>query len=295
MRFSTVKPSDVSCIGASTDRWSSTARSERGTTLNGVSKTILVSMISTFAALVCGCRAWAQDQAPFCDQFDTGELDASRWIVATYQSPDSKPGFNAGTYAAKSLDFSSGMLRISVDQEHADHGMRSQGGAIISRGRFGYGTYEFVMRMTSTSPTPEGTGEGKSGAVSSAFLYRENSETEIDLEFVGDQNAMWVTTWHNTDLLRPPAPSTKKSKKLVNRNLATGFHPYLLIWEPGSIRVLIDGELATRLTKDVPFEPARIILQHRGTNSGAWGGEAIVGKTRYAYFQAVKFTPREGR
>lgn len=268
-------------------------------------KPLSVYILTTVTVAAVGGLARARNEADsaapsqgapaFFDRFDAGELDTSKWDIARYKSPDSKPGINAGYYTPATLDFSSGMLRIAVDQTETNDGVHSSGGAIISKGRFGYGTYEFVMRMTSPSPSPGGQGNAKTGAVSSGFLYRTNSETEIDLEFVGDQNAMWVTSWDNPSPSQPPTRNMKQSERLPNGDLATGFHTYTLVWESARIRVFIDGAIATTLTRRIPSAPAHIILQHRGTNSDKWGGVAAIGVTRYAYFRSVKFTPMAER
>jgi beta-glucanase (GH16 family) len=276
----------------------------RGLYARALTVLFVFTVFSVMLSAACG-RAYARSKASsaiptqgtptFYDRFDTGELDTSKWNIATYKSPDSKPGINAGLYTPEKIDFSSGMLRISVEQTRVGEGVRSLGGAIFSKERFGYGTYEFVMRMTSPSLTPDGPGETQTGAVSSGFLYYTNSASEIDLEFVGDQNVMWVTTWDNSNGSAPPTSGMKRSEKLANRDLATGFHTYTLVWEPERIRVFIDDVLATTFTENIPSVPAHIILQHRGTNSRQWGGLATIGVTRYAYFRSVKFTPMGGR
>ncbi len=257
--------------------------------------TTLLAMAATLLALGTFSCPSPQGGPIFSDQFDSGQLDSSRWIVATYKSPDSQLGINSGIYTAEMLDFSTGMLRIAVDQTQTDDGVFSQGGLIFSKEKFGYGSYEFVMRMTSPSITPNGGGGAHSGAVSSAFLYDTNSETEIDLEFVGNQDAMWITSWKNPDPLHPPTSEMKQSIELPNHDLATGFHTYTLVWEPAKVQVFIDGTLKATLTRNIPSAPARIMLQHRGTNSDKWGGMATLGMTRYAYFRSVKFTPMGGR
>ncbi len=101
------------------------------------------------------------------------------WRIASWQSPDSKPGLNHGTYVPGNVDFADGMLRLKVEQTQGPDGVISRGAAVWTREKFGYGTYEFVMRMASESPTPNGLGMAQSGTVSSAFfrLWRTSSTT----------------------------------------------------------------------------------------------------------------------
>ena len=236
-------------------------------------------------------RADTQARVAFKDEFRNGELDTRKWIVATYKSPDSAPGANSGTYVLSTIDFTQGMLRITVQQHATANGVDSLGGAILSRELFGYGTYDFEMRMSSLSPTPQGEGAASTGAVSSGLIYYNKSESEIDLEFLGNEDAMWVSTWRNTDPNLDPSPFQKTSDRVIEPNLATRFRHYSLVWAPGSVDVYIDGTQVAHQTEHVPQNPAHIILQHRGTNSNKWGGVAAVGVERYFFVRSVKFTP----
>jgi hypothetical protein len=227
----------------------------------------------------------------FKDQFKSGKLDTTKWIVATHKSPDSAPGVNSGSYVSSAIDFTQGMLRITVQQHATASGIESLGGAIISRELFGFGTYDFEMRMSSLSPTPQGDGTASTGAVSSGFIYYNKSESEIDLEFLGNENALWVSSWFNLDPNFDPTPLQKTSDKLDEPALATRFRHYSLVWSPKTVDVYIDGTRVAHQTEHVPQNPAHIILQHRGTNSDKWGGVAAVGVERYFFVRSVKFTP----
>jgi hypothetical protein len=227
----------------------------------------------------------------FSDTFAHGSLDRSKWNIAVYPSPDSKPGINRGVYTQDTLDFSQGLLRITVSQSMQGGEAQSIGGGIISKDLFGYGTYTFVMRQTSTAEQADRYGVPKSGAVSSGFLYKTNSESEIDLEFLGDQNALWVSLWMNPTPSIAPNGAMKVSDKVTADALGTKFCTYTLVWTKTDVTVLIDGIQVARQTEHIPHAPAHIILQHRGTNSSKWGGLASPGITRYFYVKSVTFTP----
>jgi len=232
-----------------------------------------------------------QARVAFKDEFKNGKLDTTKWIVATYKSPDSAPGVNSGTYVSSAIDFTQGMLRITVQQHSTPTGVESLGGAILSRECFGFGTYDFDMRMSSLSPTPQGEGTSSTGAVSSSFVYYNKSESEIDLEFLGNENAMWVSSWHNPNPALDPTPLQKTSDKVLEPGLATRFRHYSLVWTPKAVDVYIDGTRVAHQTEHVPQDPAHIIFQHRGTNSDKWGGVAAVGVERYFFVRSVKFRP----
>jgi beta-glucanase (GH16 family) len=232
-----------------------------------------------------------QERVAFKDEFKGGTLDARKWIIATYKSPDSIPDINKGTYVPSAIDLSQGMLRITVQQHSTPNGVESLGGAIVSRECFGFGTYDFEMRMSTQSPAANDDGTSLTGAVSSGFIYYNKSETEIDLEFLGNENAMWVTSWRNPNPSLDPTPFQKTSDRVTDSDLATGFRHYSLVWAPGVVDVYIDGKRVAHQTQHVPQNPAHIILQHRGTNSKKWGGVAAVGVERYFFVRSVKFTP----
>ena len=235
--------------------------------------------------------AHPQTHTGFIDEFKGGKLDSTKWDIATYNSPDSKPGVNNGTYVSSAIDLNHGMLRITARQHNTADGMESQGGAIISKERFGFGTYEFEMRMSSTASTPESEGKSLTGAISSAFLYYNKSESEIDLEFLGNENSIWVSSWRNRNPAEAPTSSDKTSEKVFDTGLATRFRHYSLAWTPQAIDVSIDGTRVIHRTEHVPQTPAHIILQHRGTNSNKWGGVATTDVERYFFVSLVKFTP----
>ena len=250
-----------------------------------------VAMVAV-AALLAGLaiNLSAAEPVTFFDDFSAGKLDSSKWEIATYHSPDSKPGINQGTYVPDAIDFTTGMLRIKVTQQEKNGVVQSLGGAIISKDRFGYGTYEFVMRMSTTAEKPDDTGKTLTGAISSGFLYYHNSESEIDLEFLGNDNAMHVTNWRNLTPSHQPEGDVKQTDKINDDSLGRRFRNYKIVWVPERIKVYIDGELVASHDQHVPSTPAYIILQHRGTNSDEWGGTAAIGVTRYFYVKSVKFT-----
>lgn len=236
-----------------------------------------VLMLTLFTSLFAA-QAPAQSAPSFSDDFSKGKLDESKWTVMTYPSPG-----RYGQYTANSLDFSNGMLRIDAS--------KTNGGGIYSKEKFGYGTYTFVMRMSSTSPTPTATGQTITGAVSSAFLYKTNSETEIDLEFLGDQNAIHITTWNNQQAaFRAPKDQDRTTNTIKNKFLGTQFRQYVLVWAPKLVQVYIDGTLVVSHRTSVPSTPASICIQHRAVNDTNWGGNAS-SAPKYFYVKSVTFSP----
>jgi beta-glucanase (GH16 family) len=129
------------------------------------------------------------------------------------------------------------------------------------------------------------------GRARPASFFTTTSESEIDLEFLGNENAIWITNWQNANPKNAPSGDVKQTDKISNHFLAADFHKYKLVWTPTNVKVYIDGTLVASHNEHIPQSPAYIILQHRGTNSNEWGGTAMVGVTRYMYVKSVNFTP----
>lgn len=222
----------------------------------------------------------------FSDEFNSGKLDAAEWNISNGRAPQN------GHFDPANVSLSQGLLQLRVIQSQGPDGVTSSGGEIQSKRVFGYGTYEFTMRMGSTSSTPDGPGKPVSGSVSAGFNFVNNSQTEIDIEFTGnDPGNVHETTWINPDPVK--APTIKESSAFGMAGLADGFHTYGFVWYPGHVEWYLDGKLVAVHKKNVPTTPAHIILNHWGTNSDSWGGKATAG-SRYMYVKKVRFTPWEG-
>lgn len=227
----------------------------------------------------------------FSDDFAVGKLDTSKWIASNWKAPGNKPGLNAGTFSPANLDFSQGMLCIKLTQTKGQQvAVNSSGGEIQSKDVFGYGTYTFVMRVGSTATTPTGPGKVVSGSDSGGFTFINNSQTELDIEFLGDTpGSIWLTNWNNAKLLKKPVD--KQASQVSSNKLADAFYTYTIVWTPGQVVWYLNGARLATHTKKVPTAPAHILINHWGTNSNDWGGQATVGVTRYLYVKSVSFTP----
>jgi endo-1,3-1,4-beta-glycanase ExoK len=137
-------------------------------------------IIIMLLAVCCAPQAQSASKPTFKDDFNTGVLNTNVWIVSNWNAP------RGGVFRPANIDLSQGLLRISLTQtENSDDPISSVGGEIQIKATFGYGTYEWTMRMSSTSPTKHGYGQVTSGQVSSGFTFINNSQTEIDWEVEG--------------------------------------------------------------------------------------------------------------
>jgi beta-glucanase (GH16 family) len=223
-------------------------------------------------------------QGAFVDTFDGGSLNTSLWVVDTGNAPGNIANVNVGTLSASNVDLSQGVLAMKLTQTGSAP-VTSVGAEVRSVNTYGYGTYEWVMRASSTATTPGGAGSVTSGQISSGFTYINNSQTEIDSPEIEGQtpNLLEWTNWSTT------AKQQYSSTTLANPQAA--FHSYKFIWQPGQVDFYVDGALVTTHTMNVPSAPAYILMNHWGTNSTGFGGLATSGTTRWLYFSKFAYSP----
>jgi beta-glucanase (GH16 family) len=252
------------------------------------------------AAPICLGTTFADGNAPaFYDSFTGDSLDPGKWMVENRAANGTLPG-HSGFFTPENIDCSMGMLRMKLVQRTAAEGLVSYGASIQSTAKFGYGRYQFVMRMASTSASPDGTGKEISGSVSSAYVFVNNSETELDIEYLGDRpGLLHLTNWCNTDPRRHPSGGfegynlIRQYEKIPFQGAADRLNTYVIDWTPRSVAWYIEGHVLAVHTAHVPKAPAYIKMNLWGTNSRGWGGLAAVDTTRYLFVRSVSFTPME--
>ncbi|MBI4441869.1 MAG: glycoside hydrolase family 16 protein [Acidobacteria bacterium] len=236
------------------------------------------------------------NQSAWEDDFNGNGVDRNRWVIASGQAPGYLAGNHIGYYDPAHVSVQNGYLVISLTQESGavDNvpGAISQGGLIYTKDTYGYGTYEWTMRMSSTSPTPTGLGVPVSGSVSAGFNYVNNSQTEIDFEFAGHLPGwLYMSNWYNRNTRRDPTDSDLTDSRAAVSDISTTFKTYKFVWEKGRITFYINGVFQTSHLTDVPSAPAHFMINHWGTNNPWWGGTATIGITRYFYVDWVRYTP----
>src|SRR5271170_1308177 len=217
----------------------------------------------------------------FVDTFSGGSLNTKNWIVSNWTSDEYAGAGNNVTFSPSAISLSQGLLQMTLTQPTSG---TSTGAELQSKSTFGFGTYQVVMRMSSTSPTSTGSGSVVSGSDSAFFSFINNSETEIDIEYCGNTPSnIWLTNWDTTNLKTYTEPAAA--------NLASGFHTYTVVWSSKQIQWSIDGVVVATHTTNIPQTPAYMMINFWGTNSSSWGGVATPGVTRYFYVSSVSFTP----
>jgi beta-glucanase (GH16 family) len=246
----------------------------------------LLQCLNLVALVLLATAAFSQ--TAFTDKFDAGQLNHDIWFAQHGDAPDNKPGNRYGAFEPDQLDFSQGMIRLAVSQTFQGPKAVSRSSEIISQGLYGYGTYTFVMRMASTSPTHDGAAKVVSGSCSAAFLLWKNSLTEIDIEYLGNQpNSLFFSSWIDRN--------HKNTIEAHVGNVAEGMHKYDIVWKPGMVQWYLDGKLVATSTKFVPTHPATIRINHWGTHNPGWGGLATASTNRYMYVKSASFAPWEAK
>jgi endo-1,3-1,4-beta-glycanase ExoK len=231
------------------------------------------------------------------DNFDGNQVDTSRWTIASGQAPGRITGDHLGTYDPTHVTVTNGYLSLLLTQETGNvdgnpNGILSTGALIYTKQTYGYGTYEWRMRMSSTADTPDGPGEPISGSVSAGFNYVNNSETEIDFEFSGLYlGTLYMVNWKNPNPSTDPTDSDSTYSTMALPDITDTFHTYKFVWERKKISFYVDDVLQAVHRQHVPQAPAYFMINHWGTDSPYWGGYATIGTARYFYVDWVKYTP----
>jgi hypothetical protein len=236
-------------------------------------KKFSLAVLVAFPALFClaeGPKTQLVSKA-WSDDFTSSKL-SDRWMI-------SSGGLG---FAPDHVDLAHRALGLRLEQTRDAKGeFRSVGAEIQSRNLYGFGTYTWIMRASSTAITPTGIGESRSGSSSGVFSFVDDSAVEIDFEVEGNrQGVVWMCNWHK--------PKWTVAGARVSAD--TEFHEYKYVWAPSQIEWFIDGK-SVQVVKDyVPQKPAYVIMNHWGTKTDKWGGTPSEG-TRIMWVKRFSFAP----
>ncbi len=215
----------------------------------------------------------------FNDDFDTGTLNTNNWIISNWNAP------GGGIFKPNMIDMRYRMLGLKMTQVNGPNGIQSIGAELQYSKLCGYGTYQWIMRASSTASTPSGRGNAFSGSISGLFNYVNHSTTELDFEIEGSRpNVIQLTTWSTIN-------SSQESAYYMGTPLDAAFYRYKYIWTPGKVQYFIEDVLIGTHTKNVPSTPAYPMINHWGTNDTIWGGTATPGIDRWMWVSNFNYTP----
>ena len=239
-------------------------------------------------------------QTGWIERFDSipGML-ANGWGIEQTGSPDSLFGVPGTGLASKSFDAKNvaigadGILRLKLSISNA---LQSSGALVYTQQIYGYGTYEWCARMSSTATSADPTspayaGLPLSGGISAGFVYVNNSQTEIDFEQARSGSLDWFLYMANWANLRPKSSAVKATAMPGNVPTYSEFKVYKFDWKKDYIEFFVDGTSLAFHTTNVPRTAAHVMVNHWGTNNPTgFGGPAQAGE-RYFYVDWVRYTP----
>jgi beta-glucanase (GH16 family) len=178
------------------------------------------------------------------------------------------------------------------------NGVVSRGALLYRQETYGYGTYAWRMRMSSTALSPSEPGVPVAGTVSAGFIFVNNSETEIDFEFSGQTVAtpfpetLYMVNWNNQDPSTGPTDHEFTSTVTTVPGINQEFKTYQFEWKQDGITFSVDGIPQVIHRTDMPQAPAYFMINHWGADRpDGFGGKATIGVERYLYVDWVKYTP----
>lgn len=227
---------------------------------------------------------------------DFNSLNTQFWNIPDREALEGRyRNVHTGYFEKDNVTTKDGYLILKITQEigvvdNNAKGVLSKGSEIESKKTFGYGTYQWRVRMSSISSDPKTPGKMVSGQISALFNFINNSETEIDFEVEGQYpEQIEMVTWKNPDTSGFPTEDDRMYTFRTFRGAESSFHTYKFVWTPKEITYFIDDTLVAHHTDHVPTASAHFMINHWGTNSKEFGGEASVGTDRYMLVDWVSY------
>jgi endo-1,3-1,4-beta-glycanase ExoK len=268
---------------------------------------ILISIIAAVAKFTNGDffrgvqNSYADQTTPkgsWLQEFNGNSVDSNFWDVSNgAYNMGAITNEHQGYFQPDRVSTNGGYLALKLTQERGQvgtnaNGIISRGGELGTKKTYGYGTYEWRMRMSSTASSPtDTTGKVVSGQISSGFTYVNNSETEVDFEVEGQfPDQLEMTTWKNTNTATDPTDQDQTETAVNVADMANQFKTYKFVWSPGEIKYSVDDKLVADQLTHVGTAPANFMINHWGTDSTDFGGLATVGTDRYELVDWARYT-----
>lgn len=162
------------------------------------------------------------------------------------------------TWRKANVIFSDGSMKLKIDLDGNGEGaIPYSGGEFRSKGFYGYGMYEVVMKPIKND-----------GVVSSFFTYTgpsdQNPWDEIDIEFLGKNTSSVQFNYFTNG---------KGSHEYIYElgfDASEEFHTYGFDWQADKITWYVDGEAVYSADKDIPSTPGKIMMN-------VWPGKGVDG------------------
>lgn len=214
--------------------------------------------------------AW---QLVWDDEFNTGQIDTSKWVVADASQPNYDGGIN--TYDPANVSLQAGDLVI----RSATSGTTKSGDPAYTSGKattkhkfsFLYGKVEIRAMLPGTK-----------GLWPAIWMLPDDGSwpPELDImESIGSDPHRIYMTNHWGD---PQNPAQSQSD-YSGPDFTAGFHTFALEWEPGRLTWLVDGVERKVMTDHVPTKP--MYLRLNTSVGGSWPGPPDASTVLPQYFR----------
>jgi hypothetical protein len=215
-------------------------------------------------------------QLTFDDEFNAGELDATKWsptwawgngINSTYPEDEAVP---------RNIVLNNNIAQFILSRRGTRSGLPYASSVATTYQKFSqqYGYWEARVQM----PVPPAHG------MWDAFWLLPADRTwppEIDIiEWLGNNpTTAWMTVHYgSTNLYNQSAPT--------GPDLSAGFHVISILWTPESVTWYLDGTQTFTSTVGVPHVPMYIILDN---DTGGWKGNAVDTTTAFPAVMSVNW------
>ena len=213
----------------------------------------------------------SQWQLVWEDNFDA--FDSNRWEIATHTF-----SINDAQFVEKNVTFQNSTMKLHLTAEPAGEKQIS-GAEYRTKDSFLYGKFEVRMKFAAGS-----------GIVSSFFTYKDPPQpkwNEIDFEVLG-KNVHALQLTHFWDKYPNLLPITY----FMDFDATKDFHTYAIEWLPGCIRWTIDGAEKHAVTRNIPDQPQKIMMNIWVCNMTNWAGpfdtNALPAFAEYDYVKYYK-------
>lgn len=211
----------------------------------------LVYRLVCVAAFAWVASVHAQTPAPaeFHQTFDNMPDVEAAWTLSSWTGENR-------THSPANVSVRDGVLQLKLSGSAP--GVKPVCAEVVSRRNdFFHGTYRASIKMTKVA-----------GAVVGWFTYLGRPLNEIDVEFLTNDPLTAHFTLHHV------RTGVDSARKTVPFDPSAAFHEYRFDWYKDRVEYYIDGQPSATLTKDIPDQPSRLLLNHWSGNIPKWGGPA---------------------
>lgn len=233
----------------------------------------LAMLVGTFFTVaLIPTQTFAATKTHFSDGFDYANTQA--WSKSDGWSNGGM--FNC-TWRASNVNFSNGVMDLSITKDTQGGSTPYAGGEYRSNNTYGYGLYQVSMKPAKNT-----------GVDSSFFTYTGPSDNtpwdEIDIEFLGKDTTKVQFNYYTNGV------GNHEYLYNLGFDASQSYHTYAYDWEPTYIAWKVDGKEVYRATNNIPSHPGKIMMNlWPGIGVDSWLGSYNGVTPINAYYDWVSY------